>query len=470
MGFLDSRGWSQFRRNVQGAGQRIPLGMAQKGTYINFDNAASTPALQPVIKDVENFLNWYSGVHRGMGYKSMLATRLYDEAHTITGQFLHADPDKNTVIFLKNTTEAINKLSYRFNFAKGDMVLATSMEHHSNDLPWRSQALVKYAGVDEQGKLDLADVEKKLKHHYPRIKLLAVTGASNVTGHINDIYHLAELAHEHKAMIMVDGAQLVPHHQVDLKDNGHPQHIDFIAFSGHKIYAPFGTGVLIGPRDFFLNGDPDHVGGGTVDMVTGDKAFWTDLPEREEAGSPNVVGAFALARTLQYLEKIGMEKLSAYENDLCAYALQQLKTVPGIIVYGSAPRVGVISFNLPGFNHAQLGAILCGEAGIAVRTGCFCAQPYIRKLMGEKENVKMLSVYQQKEADKLPGMVRISLAAYNTKDEIDVLVRQLKKIAADKHYYQKHYRYSPATRSYMPAGMENRFWQEIEQHCRMLLK
>lgn len=470
MTYVEKRGWQEFRRHVQGAGQKIPLARGQRATYINFDNAASTPALQPVIKDMEDFLHWYSGVHRGMGYKSLLATRLYDEAHAIAGQFLQADPDQNTVIFLKNTTEAINKLSYRFYFAPGDMVLSTDMEHHSNDLPWRNRTLVKYAGVDEKGLLDLADVEKKLKHNYPRIKLLTVTGASNVTGHLNDIYRLAELAHEYKAMIMVDGAQLIPHHQVDMKDDHDPRHIDFIVFSGHKIYAPFGTGVLIGPKDFFLNGNPEYVGGGTVDMVTGDNAYWTHLPDREEAGSPNVVGAYALARTLQYLGKLGMENIARHENELCTYAMQQIKTVPGIIVYGSGPRVGVISFNLPGFNHAQLGAILCSEAGIAVRTGCFCAQPYIRKLMKEKENKNNLAVYQQKEADKLPGMVRVSLAAYNTREEIDVLVRQLKKIANDKPYYRKHYQYSAATRSYLPVGMENRFWQEIENHCRMLLR
>ncbi len=466
----DKRGWQEFRRLVQGAGQKIPLYKGQRGTSINFDNAASTPALHPVIKDVEDFLPWYSGVHRGMGYKSLLATRLYDEAHAIAGQFLQADPDQKTVIFLKNTTEAINKLSYRFHFNPGDMVLSTEMEHHSNDLPWRNRSVVKYAGVDEQGRLDLADVEKKLKHHYPRIKLLTVTGASNVTGHINDIYCLAEMAHEHKALIMVDGAQLISHQPVDIKDNHDPRHIDFIVFSGHKIYAPFGTGVLVGPKDFFLQGKPEYVGGGTVDMVTSNNAYWTHLPDREEAGSPNVVGAYALARTLQYLEKIGMENLARYESDLCTYALQRIKTVPGIIVYGTVPRVGVISFNLPGFSHAQLGAILCGEAGIAVRTGCFCAQPYIRKLMGERESKNHLSVYQQKEADKLPGMVRISLAAYNTREEIDVLVRQLKKIAADQSYYRKHYQYSAATRSYLPVGMENLFGQEIDHHCRMLLR
>lgn len=470
MSQLDNRGLLEFRQNVLGIKQKVPVNQSQKVNYINFDNAASTPALQSVMKEVGDFLSWYSGVHRGTGYKSLLSSQLYDEAHAIIGQFLQADMDKNTVIFLKNTTEAINKLAYRFHFSSGDMVLTTKMEHHSNDLPWRQKALVKYAEVNAQGVLDIADVEKKLKHNYPRVKLLAVAGASNVTGHINDIYRLAELAHEHKAMIMVDGAQLVPHQRVDLKANHHPQHIDFIAFSGHKTYAPFGTGVLIGPREVFLKGDPEYVGGGTVDMVTSEKAFWSHLPDREEAGSPNVLGAFALARTLQYLEKFGMEKIAAYENNLCDYALSQLKTVPGLIIYGSFPRVGVISLNMQGFRHAQLGAILCYEAGIGVRTGCFCAQAYVRRLLEEKENLKYLSVYQKKETDKLPGMVRVSLAAYNTKEEIDKLVDYLKIISRDKKYYLQHYQISSAGHSYLPPNLEQRFQQEMIADCRALLE
>ncbi|HWQ75646.1 MAG TPA: aminotransferase class V-fold PLP-dependent enzyme [Syntrophomonas sp.] len=465
-----SRDWHEFRKDVQGIGEKVLLANNQKGVYINLDNAASTPALRPVVQEMEDFLNWYSGVHRGMGYKSLLSSQLYEEAHTIVGRFLNADPDQNTVIFLKNTTEAINKLSYRFNFVPGDMVLTTEMEHHSNDLPWRGRARVKYAAVDERGVLDVNDVEKQLKLNYPRVKLLAVTGASNVTGHINDVHYLAGLAHEHKAMIMVDGAQLAPHMQLDLKAAHHPQHIDFVAFSGHKIYAPYGTGVLVGPREFFLKGDPEYVGGGTVDMVTGAQVYWTRLPDREEAGSPNVVGAVALARTLQYLGKLGMENLAAYESVLCAHGLKQLKTVPGITVYGATPRVGVISFNLAGFNPTQLGTILCHEGGIAVRTGCFCAQPYIRKLLGERDNVKLLPFYKNKDPDNLPGMVRISLGAYNTEGEIDAVVNLLKKIASDRRYYQVNYRYSPDTRSYLPAAAQKKMWQEIQAHCRTFLE
>ena len=469
MSSIDKKGLGEFRKNIIGINQEVPTIHKKKLRYINFDNAASTPALLPVVEEMQDFLGWYSGVHRGTGYKSLLSSQVYDNCRNIIGQYLSADMDKNTVILLKNTTEAINKLAYRLNLSVGDMVLTSRMEHHSNDLPWRKKALVKYAEVDEQGLLDISDLEKKLKHNYPRVKLLTISGASNVTGHINDIHHLAELAHAHKAQIMVDAAQLIPHQRVNLKPNDHPQHIDYIAFSGHKIYAPFGTGVLIGPRATFLEGEPEYVGGGTVDMVSRDQAFWTRPPDREEAGSPNVMGAFTLAKTLQFLEKFNTEKLAEYERGLTAYALQQIKTVPGVNIYGSGPRVGVVSFNMQGISHGQLGAILCYEAGIGLRTGCFCAQPYVRQLLGEKEELKKLKDYQAKNMDKLPGMVRISLAAYNNYEEIDRLVDWLKKIANNKKYYLKKYVFSPQSCSYLLADLEQRFKDPMPYRCELAL-
>lgn len=458
---IDHKKLAEFRKNVAGINQVVPTIHKKKVRYVHFDNAASTPALLPVLQEMEEFMGWYSGVHRGTGYKSLVSSRVYDDCHQIIGRYLKTDMDKNVVILLKNTTEAINKLSYRLQLSANDIVISTMMEHHSNDLPWRKKAVLKYAEVDGQGILDVNDIEKKLKHHYPRVKLLTVTGASNVTGHTNDIHRLAELAHAYRAQIMVDGAQLIPHQQVDIKADHDPRHIDYIAFSGHKLYAPFGTGVLIGPRNTFLTGEPEYVGGGTVDMVTREHAFWANLPDREEAGSPNLVGAFTLAKTMQYLEKIGMDHLACHESQLVDYALRELKQVPGLIIYGSSPRVGVISFNMKGFSHAQLGAILCFEAGIGVRTGCFCAQGYVRRLLGEKEDLNNLAAYENKEMDRLPGMVRISLAAYNTHAEIDNLVDWLKKIAKNKKHYQKNYVFSPDQCSYLPFGVDSSFTKSM---------
>lgn len=457
MNRADKNDLKEFRKSIIGINLEVPTLHNRKKRYINFDNAASTPALLPIVEEMQEFLGWYSGVHRGTGYKSLLSTQVYDNCRKVVSAYVNADPERNTVIFLKNTTEAINKLAYRLNLSAGEIVLTTRMEHHSNDLPWRQRAVVKYADVDDRGVLDPAAVEKQLKRNYPRIKLLAVCGASNVTGHVNDIYHLAAIAHEHKARIMVDAAQLIPHQRVDMKPDQDPCHIDYLAFSGHKIYAPFGTGVLIGPKETFTDGEPEYVGGGTVDLVGSEQVFWTRPPDREEAGSPNVIGAFALAKTLQYLQRFDTEKIEKHERNLTAYAMQQLKTVPGITIYGSAPRVSVISFNMQGISHGQLGAALCYEAGIGLRTGCFCAQPYVRKLLGEQDELKFLQAYKEKNPDKLPGMVRISLAAYNRFDEIDVLVDWLKKIEKQKKQYLKQYAYSPQSNSYLPAALEQSF-------------
>lgn len=449
--------FASFRRKVIGVDQTVPTRRGSHTPYIHLDNAASTPALRPIAEQIIDFLGWYSGVHRGTGHKSLLSSRLYDESHSVIGGFVGADPDHNVSILVKNTTEAINKAACRYPWEPDDIVLTTEMEHHSNDLPWRFHAQVEYVPIDERGILDVEAAEAMLKRFYPRIRLVAVCGASNVTGHRNDIHQLAVLAHHYGAHILVDGAQLVPHCPIDMKPDHDPAHIDFLAFSGHKIYAPFGCGVLIGPRSFFRQGSPDHTGGGTISLVTPDEIFWADLPDKEEAGSPNVVGAYALAQTLKYLQSIGMERITAYEDELTAYALARISSVPGIKIYGTSPRLGVISFNLEGFYHSQLGLMLCHEAGIGVRTGCFCAQNYVRRLMG-------ISYFHSLEPspldyiNHLPGMVRISLAAYNTREEIDHLVKVLKQIAAQPDYYRRNYPFDQLRQEYLPRCPKTDNW------------
>jgi len=409
------------------------------------------------VERLSDYLHWYSGVHRGIGHKSLLSSHYYDKSHDITGHFVKADLERDTVIFTKNTTEAINKLACRFPWQAGDLVIATEMEHHSNDLPWRFQTRVEYVPVDEKGRLQTAVLEQMLRKYYPHTRLLAVCGASNVTGHINDIHYLAALAHEYGALILVDGAQLVPHMPVDMKPHSDPAHIDFLAFSGHKIYAPFGCGVLIGPRDLFRQGNPDQTGGGTVSLVTREEIIWAGLPDREEAGSPNVLGAVLLADTLQYLQQLGLERMAAYEEELTRYALETLSAIPGITVYGSQPRVGVISFNLSSFPHAQLGSILCHEGGFGVRTGCFCAQAYVRRLLGISFE-QSLSDWSQVSPAHWPGMVRISLAAYNTREEIDQLASLLRQIADNPGYYKRLYPFSPCQQEFLPALSSQRDW------------
>lgn len=439
-----------MRQNIKGINVKVPV-RGKKKKYIYFDNAASTPALIPILNEIYDYLDWYSGVHRGTGYKSLLSSKIYDSSHDIIGNFVGADLSRDTVIMVKNTSEAINKLSYRMQLKPADVIITTDMEHHSNDLPWRARATVKYAAIDAEGRLDIDNLTQLLRRNYPRTSLLTVCGASNVTGHVNDIHLLARLAHEYGTPILVDGAQLVPHQPFNMKAHNDPAHIDYLAFSGHKIYSPFGSGVLIGPRQQFSRGWPEYPGGGTVKLVLDDKIFWADPPDREEAGSPNVIGTYALARTLLYLKKLGMDTLGQYEEELTGYALTELGKVKGITIYGSRPRVGVISFNLTGIPHALLGAVLCFEAGMGVRTGCFCAQKYVRKLLGLAESEHYLELYDNGRMDKIPGMVRISLAAYNTRAEIDELVRMLKDIASNPYRYCRGYRFVPSEGGYLPV-------------------
>jgi Selenocysteine lyase len=452
-----------LRKHIKGIDQKVPVLGHRKSKYVFFDNAASTPPLVPVLNEMEDYLGWYSGVHRGTGYKSLFSSQLYDESHEIIGNFVGADLSRDAVILVKNTTEAINKLSYRLQLNPQDIVLITCMEHHSNELPWRARAQVQYIPLDRNGKLDLTNLETLFKKYHPRIRLLAVCGASNVTGHINDVHQLARIAHAYNCKILVDGAQLIPHQKFNMQPHGSADHIDFLAFSGHKIYAPFGTGVLIGPRALFEQNPPEYQGGGTVKIVTGSQVFWADLPDKEEAGSPNVIGALALARSLQYLDKLGMEELTRSETQLTEYAWQRLKSVKAIKLYGEQPRVGVITFNLANLPHALVGAILCFEAGVGLRTGCFCAQNYVRHLLGVQAEAKHVELYEQNRMDQIPGMIRMSMAPYNTREEVDHLVSWLAHILDDKYEIKKRYKFSPAHGGFIPSDVLNQRnpWGEL---------
>jgi selenocysteine lyase/cysteine desulfurase len=442
-----------LRKNIIGINQKVPLANHKQTKYIYFDNAASTPALVPVVQEINDYLNWYSGVHRGTGYKSLISSQIYNQCHDIIGRYVGADLERDSVIVLKNTTEAINKLSYRLRLKPSDVVITTDMEHHSNDLPWKAKAKVKYARVNKHGELDIEDVRSCLQKNYPRVKLLAVCGASNVTGQINNVHLLAEMAHEYGCRILVDGAQLIPHRRFNMKPYSDPGHIDFLAFSGHKMYAPFGAGVLIGPKEVFTDSPPEYQGGGTVKLVMKDMIYWADPPDSEEAGSPNVIGTYALAKTINYLEKLGMDRIEKYEQDLTNYALKKIQALRNIVVYGGKSRVGVISFNIKGISHPLVGAILCFEAGIGTRTGCFCAQNYVRKLLGQTEKSQHIMLYEQNRIDKLPGMVRISLAGYNTFEEVDYLVKWLEKITQNKSEFEQRYQYDPGRGSFVPKDI-----------------
>jgi selenocysteine lyase/cysteine desulfurase len=316
------------------------------------------------------------------------------------------------------------------------------MEHHSNDLPWRNKYKVDYVSIDKYGRLSIDDLKSKLIKYNGKVKLVTVTGASNVTGCINPIHEIAELAHSYGAKILVDGAQLVPHAPVDMKPLDDPQHIDFLVFSGHKMYAPFGTGVLIGPKQVFMESPPDYPGGGTVKIVTHETIKWLDPPEREEAGTPNIMGVVAITCAIKLLKQLDMHIIDAYEKRLTNHAIDSLENIPYIKLYhdpiNRGERVSIIPFNIKGLHHSVVATILSNEFGIAVRNGCFCAQPYLQRLLNisSEESKK----YMDDDTLPLPGMVRISFGLYNTIDEINTLVKALYHISLNRKFYFEKYK------------------------------
>jgi selenocysteine lyase/cysteine desulfurase len=301
-------------------------------------------------------------------------------------------------------------------------------------------------------------VDRLLAQYGDRIALLTVSGASNVTGFVQPIHRLARKAHDVGARILVDAAQLAPHRRIDIRPDNDPEHIDFVALSAHKMYAPFGAGALVGPREIFLQGAPEYQGGGTVELVTLEDVQWAGLPDREEAGSPNVVGAVAMAMAAQALLDAGMERLEKHETSLTAYALHRLQSLPEITIYGEAnpqrtqDRVGVISFNLGSAHHALVAAVLGYEGGIGVRSGCFCAQPYVTNLLrlSKTDQARWRRELLAGDKSRKPGMVRISFGAYNSFEDVDALVEMLRRITRGE--YQGQYYQTPESGEYAPAG------------------
>jgi cysteine desulfurase / selenocysteine lyase len=439
---------------VVGGDQDVPILGGTKVRYVNLDNAASTPALVEVRDGVNRFLEFYSSVHRGVGYKSYLSTQAYEDARAIVAGFFGASLSDRVVIFGKNTTEALNKLSYRLAVHPDQIILSTIAEHHSNMLPWRLRHSFEMIDVLPDGAVDLDMLEGKIKQYGSRIRLVAITGASNVTGYMPPIHDIARLVHSVGAELLVDAAQLAAHRKIEMRAIDDPERIDYLTISGHKIYAPYGTGVLIGPRSTFERGVPEMVGGGEVEMVMLDEIIWAGPPDRDEAGSPNVVGSVALALALKALAHLGMDQVARHEKELTAYALQRLNEVPGLVFVGDGnpanveQRTGVISFQLDGKPNFLVAAILGVEAGIAVRSGCFCAHPYLLNLLQitVEEQRAVCNEIAAGNRSNIPGAVRASLGIYNSCEDVDLLVDALAMISADR--YTGKYILDPRTGEY----------------------
>jgi cysteine desulfurase / selenocysteine lyase len=417
---------------VVGVDQFVPLLDGQMVRYVNLDNAATTPPLRTVVDAVERFLPLASSVHRGSGFKSRVSTAAFEDSRAVVGQFVGADPDRDVVVFTKNTTEAINEFARTMVLAEGSVVLTTVLEHHSNLLPWRLRGPVVHVRARDDGSVDEVDLDLQLARYRGSVALLAVTGASNVTGVTPPIHRFASKVHAVGGKILVDAAQLAGHRPIDMLRHDDPGHLDAVALSAHKMYAPYGSGALVADRQLFCT-NAITCGGGTVRAVTLDEVVWADLPDRVEAGSPNLLGAVAFAAAARRLIDGGLTEIASHEQQLARYARSRISGLPAVTVFGdSCAELGVIAFAVDDWDPRLVAAVLSHEHGVGVRSGCFCAQPYVHRLLGldPAEIDRWVQAARRDDLRVVPGLVRISLGCYNDRDDIDRAIAGLERIIA----------------------------------------
>jgi|SRR3989344_453220 len=383
----------------------------KKGNLIYLDSSATSLTPKIVIDAMsEYYENYNSNVHRGIYPISQKATEEYELAHKKIADLINAEPEE--IIFTKNTTESLNLLAYSLmkKLNKGDRILLTEMEHHSNLVPWQQLAkekgiFIDYIGLKEDWTLDVEKIEELITE---KTKIVSVVHMSNVLGAINDVRKIAKIVHKKNALFIVDGAQSVPHFSVDVKELD----CDFLAFSGHKMLGPTGIGVLYGKRKILESMEPFLFGGDMILEVSYTDSVWNELPWKFEAGTPNIAEAIGLGKAVDYTKNIGIENIKDYEEYLTKYAIEKLSQIKGLVIYGPSKnkeRGSVISFNVNDIHPHDVSAVL-GRLGIAIRGGHMCAMPLIRERM------------------KLQSVCRVSLYFYNTTEEIDKLADGIKKV------------------------------------------
>ncbi|MGW6457949.1 aminotransferase class V-fold PLP-dependent enzyme [Streptomyces sp. NPDC055078] len=422
---------------VLGRDVTVPLVTGGEVTYAALDYAASAPALQSVWDDVAAYAPYYGSVHRGAGYLSQLSTDLFENSRRTVTEFLDCRAD-DQVVFTRSTTDSLNLLASVL--PAGCEVFVFETEHHASLLPWRD-ARVTYLDAPRTPAEAVATLERALGGRDRRgPALVCVTGASNVTGELWPVRELAAAAHAHSARIVLDAAQLAPHHPVSVRELD----VDWVAFSGHKLYAPFGAGVLAGRADWLREAEPYLAGGGASRKVArradgGVDVAWHTTAARHEAGSPNVIGVYAIAAACKALTDAGFDALAAREQRLVTRVREGLAEVPEVRVLSlfgdDAPRVGVISFVVAGWNSSHFAAALSAEYGIGVRDGLFCAHPLVRTLLGgESQSLGAQGECGAPEAE--PGetslnAIRVSFGAGTPDEHVERFVRAVRELVAD---------------------------------------
>ncbi|MEV6160409.1 aminotransferase class V-fold PLP-dependent enzyme [Streptomyces sp. NPDC052052] len=417
--------------SVLGENVTVPLVTGGEVTYAALDYAASAPALQRVWDDVAAYAPYYGSVHRGAGYLSQLSTDLFENSRATVAEFLGCRAD-DQVVFTRSTTDSLNLLAAAL--PADCQVFVFETEHHASLLPWRD-ARVTYLNAPRTPAQAVETLERALADRDPYgPALVCVTGASNVTGELWPVQELAAAAHAHGARIVLDAAQLAPHHPVDIAELD----VDWVAFSGHKLYAPFGSGVLAGRADWLRDAEPYLAGGGASRRVArradgGVDVEWHSTAARHEAGSPNVIGVYSIASACRALTEAGFENLVAREQSLVAAVRAGLAEVPEVKVLSlfgdDAPRVGVISFVVEGWNSSHFAAALSAEYGIGVRDGLFCAHPLVRTLLGsDPQQTGECGAPEAGPGELSLNAIRVSFGAGTPDEHIERFVGAVKEL------------------------------------------
>ncbi|MFD8966336.1 aminotransferase class V-fold PLP-dependent enzyme [Streptomyces sp. NPDC059568] len=419
---------------VLGRDVTVPLVTGGEVTYAALDYAASAPALQRVWDDIAAYAPYYGSVHRGAGYLSQLSTDLFENSRRTVAEFLGCRPG-DQVVFTRSTTDSLNLLAAVL--PAGCQVFVFETEHHASLLPWR-EARVSYLNAPRTPAEAVATLERALAERDSEgPALVCVTGASNVTGELWPVRELAAAAHAHGARIVLDAAQLAPHHPVDIA----ALDVDWVAFSGHKLYAPFGSGVLAGRADWLQDAEPYLAGGGASRAVArrsdgGVDVVWHSTAARHEAGSPNVIGVYAIAAACRALTEAGFDALVDREQRLVARVRAGLAEVPEVKVLSlfgdEAPRVGVLSFVVEGWNSSHFAAALSAEYGIGVRDGLFCAHPLVRTLLGtDPQDPGECGAPEAEPGERSLNAIRVSFGAGTPDEHVDRFVRAVRELVSD---------------------------------------
>ncbi|PSR00195.1 MAG: aminotransferase [Bacteroidetes bacterium QS_9_68_14] len=475
----------------------LATGEQKRRTYL--DSAASNLRLRPAARVMREALGHYANTHSKLHFGAHVMTRAYEEAHEAVLDFVGADPEQYTAVFCGHgVTAGLNRMARQLLPAPGergdsqrgesarDVVITSVMEHHANDLPHRKHAReVVHVPLEtdpdgQAGRVDVQALEEAIAEHAGRLAYVALTSASNVTGVANPVRRVARLAHEAGARVVVDAAQSAAHMPIPIWDADTGHALDVVCLSGHKIYAPGSPGIIVARKELFEEREPQEVGGGIVSRVeTGSYEITDRLPEREEAGTPNLPGAFLLAATLRILQRVGMDTVAAHERELTQRALTRFSGIDGLTLYGSpdlseVERIGVMTFNLDALPHGLVAAALNDYFGIAMRNECFCAQPLVRQLLGRAgggsaapasgdgapasascddsapgDAAAVVSAQSgERPGYEQPGMVRASLGLYNTAADVDYAAEALADLAARPQFYREQYE---------PAGSSD--WQ-----------